>query len=85
MDYETFIHVNFLLFYCLSVIGQTINESDTKYISILPDGSYGYFQAKKYNIGKNGAYPPTQNGDTRSLVRPFSRNGSAKILTFSSQ
>lgn len=37
------------------------------------------------HCGKNGAYPPTQNGDTRSLVRPFSRNGSAKILTFSSQ
>ena len=53
MDYETFIHVNFLLFYCLSVIGQTINESETKYISILPDGSYGYFQAKKYNINNN--------------------------------
>ena len=40
-------------FYCLSVIGQTINESETKYISILPDGSYGYFLAKKYNIINN--------------------------------
>ena len=40
-------------FYCLSVLGQIINESETKYISILPDGSYGYFIAKKYNIINN--------------------------------
>lgn len=45
--------LTFFFFYCLSVIGQTINESETKYISILPDGSYGYFQAKKYNINNN--------------------------------
>jgi len=45
--------LTFFFFYCLSVIGQTINESETKYISILPDGSYGQFLAKKYNVINN--------------------------------
>ena len=45
--------ITIILLYCFSLSGQTIIESETKYNSLLPDGTYSSFLAKKYTVINN--------------------------------